>query len=132
MDIHKSEGLSWADQWDPEPLQPASTDDDKKEGKDGSGKNKSGKKILSLKRACASGSSNSFDLRASLTIKRKLGRKLARLCNLGSVASSGAISLMKLHRFPFVFRTEVHGITVYSQGPNVQRGPTTEGSGTAW
>ncbi|KAK3013154.1 hypothetical protein RJ639_008577 [Escallonia herrerae] len=67
MDIHKSEGLSWADQWDPEPLQPASTDDDKKEGKDGSGKNKSGKKILSLKQ-------------------------------------------------------EVHYVTVYSQGPNVQRG----------
>ncbi|CDP13295.1 unnamed protein product [Coffea canephora] len=47
MDVYKSEGLSWADQWDPEPLPPAS-DNDKKKGKDGSNKNKLGKKILTL------------------------------------------------------------------------------------
>lgn len=46
MDIFGSEGLSWADQWGPEPLPPAS-EDDKKKKKDE--KSKSGKKILSLK-----------------------------------------------------------------------------------
>lgn len=47
MDIFvNSNGLSWADQWDPEPLPPLSSENDKKE-KDG--KKKSGKKKLSLK-----------------------------------------------------------------------------------
>lgn len=47
MDVYRSEGLSWADQWDPEPQPPAS-DNDKKKGKDGSNKNKSAMKILAL------------------------------------------------------------------------------------
>ncbi|KAL7093869.1 hypothetical protein ABFS83_11G065000 [Erythranthe nasuta] len=47
MDIYNSNGLSWADQWDPEPL-PSETHNGKKE-KDGSDKGKSGKKLLNLK-----------------------------------------------------------------------------------
>ncbi|XAR48148.1 hypothetical protein NMG60_11030877 [Bertholletia excelsa] len=48
MDAFNSTGLSWADQWDPEPLPPPSAKDDKK-GKSGSQKIKSmKKKILSL------------------------------------------------------------------------------------
>ncbi|XP_057486898.1 uncharacterized protein LOC130791395 [Actinidia eriantha] len=49
MDLYNSNGLSWADQWDPEPLHPPSTENDKKQQKDGSRKNKSVKKMLSLK-----------------------------------------------------------------------------------
>ncbi|KAL0336020.1 UNVERIFIED_CONTAM: hypothetical protein Sradi_4813900 [Sesamum radiatum] len=47
MDIYNSNGLSWADQWDPEPL-PSEREYEKK-GKHGSDKTKSMKKILSLK-----------------------------------------------------------------------------------
>lgn len=46
MDIYNSNGLSWADQWDPEPI-PSETRDGKKE-KGGSDKSK-GKKLLNLK-----------------------------------------------------------------------------------
>lgn len=46
MDIYNSEGSSWADQWDPEPLPPPLSDD--KKGKNGSGKDKSLKKKLSF------------------------------------------------------------------------------------
>ncbi|KAL8492478.1 hypothetical protein ACS0TY_023886 [Phlomoides rotata] len=43
MDIYNSDGLSWADQWDPEPL-PSETYEKKKDGAD-----KSKKKSLNLK-----------------------------------------------------------------------------------
>ncbi|KZV39962.1 hypothetical protein F511_15624 [Dorcoceras hygrometricum] len=48
MDIYNSNGLSWADQWDPEPI-PSETEIVKTKGKDGSGQGKIGKKLLSLK-----------------------------------------------------------------------------------
>ncbi|KAL6527124.1 hypothetical protein OROGR_016214 [Orobanche gracilis] len=46
MDIYQSNGLSWADQWDPEPL-PSERSNEK--DKKGSERNKSGKKLLNLK-----------------------------------------------------------------------------------
>lgn len=46
MDIYKSEGLSWADQWDPQPIPSETSSKEKKKDKD---KNKSAKKILNFK-----------------------------------------------------------------------------------
>ncbi|GER25372.1 mitochondrial dynamics protein MID51 [Striga asiatica] len=46
MDIYNSNGLSWADQWDPEPL-PSERPNEKEKSR--SDKNKAGKKILNLK-----------------------------------------------------------------------------------
>ncbi|RAL53344.1 hypothetical protein DM860_007016 [Cuscuta australis] len=48
MDDHKSEGLSWADQWDPEPL-PAAGDGGRRKGnRDNAGKSNAAKKFLTF------------------------------------------------------------------------------------
>lgn len=48
MDIYESEGLSWADQWDPQPLHPETEEEKKKKAKEARKGGKMGKKLLSF------------------------------------------------------------------------------------